>query len=235
MASKCKKCASCHKWFIADEEVVLNDGETYHRECIGGGGGSSVKSPELNAFKSPEGKMSFAQEMSTYGGNAYANEKMLDKIHYKVLKRFPTKSSFKNARKDIMAMLKQGFPQEVQDLLNGTAQAARDSGREMERENERGRLYRILARLKKHTYTGFPQDSDDEDSEDETAKNTASAQKDAMVDKKQEEEEVAKDINNVPVARAVENDVIVAEVVPMRLNLVPDSDEDEDESDDDYV
>lgn len=116
MASKCGKCVSCNKWFIADEEVVLNDGETYHRECIGGGGVSSVpvKSPELNAFKcmnkSPE-KMSFAQEMSNYGANAYENEKFLDRIHFKVLKQFPTKNSFKNARKTIMAMLIQGFPQ----------------------------------------------------------------------------------------------------------------------------
>ena len=46
MASKCGRCRLCNKWFIADEKVVLNDGETYHSECLGSGGSSVMKSPE---------------------------------------------------------------------------------------------------------------------------------------------------------------------------------------------
>ena len=52
MASKCGKCALCNKWFLSDEEVVLVDEATYHRECLGGGGSSEpVKSPDLSFVK----------------------------------------------------------------------------------------------------------------------------------------------------------------------------------------
>ena len=101
MASKCGKCALCNQWFLSDDEVVLNDEKTYHRECLGGGGVSSdpVKSSDLSFVKSPE-KMSLEGDLSAHATIAYKVEISLDRIHGRI--RWPPIITYKHNLKSVI-------------------------------------------------------------------------------------------------------------------------------------
>ena len=109
--------------------------------------------------------------------------------------QYPELSTFNfNLKMHIRPHLIKGFPQDIQDLLNGSLAEAKASGRDADRERAMARLRRIIRQLKEHCYTGYGPDTDPEDENKEKADD-------------EEEENPELDLNNLPVATAVQKEI----------------------------
>ena len=105
--------------------------------------------------------------LERHGPLAYDYEMSKDLLHTRIVTIYPNVHVFElNLKTKIRPYLIKGFPPDKQELINGTAKEARESGRETERLNAMAKSNRIIRDIKRHTYVGYDNDTDEEENAD---------------------------------------------------------------------
>lgn len=165
----------------------------------------------VKATDSPDKEPSIQDRFASLGRISYENEKSKDQIRQYVAEYYPSLQVFEINEEQIKSWLTQGFPEEAQYLLSLTAKEARQIGKAPQREKEQGRLARIVRQIKQHVYEGYGP------SPTKTAATVGTNLQ--MEENKIDETEVELDLNNIPVAQNVAQEVLVATEVADVANV----------------